>query len=139
VSCRPLDSPVNGHASCNGSMFEDVCTFTCDDGYDLSGTPIRTCQSDQTWSGSEATCSKGTMLFEVIYDGICFLYVAQCPVLTAPENGSISCSGTEFEDICNITCDDGFVVNGSNTITCGEDGTWSGEPECVLGGKVHVV
>jgi len=62
VSCRPLDAPENGQISCNGSMFEDVCTFTCDEGYELSGTPIRTCQSDQTWSGSTVTCSKGMIL-----------------------------------------------------------------------------
>ena len=39
--------------------FGDVCTFTCDEGYEQSGSYNRTCQSDGTWSGTETSCAKG--------------------------------------------------------------------------------
>ena len=49
---------------CTGSLFEDTCSFSCDDGYELTGSENRTCQSDQTWSGTEPMCLQG--VFRVI-------------------------------------------------------------------------
>jgi len=59
VSCPPLSAPDNGMIDCTGNVFEDTCTFSCDDNYDLVGSETRTCQSDRTWSGTEATCTLG--------------------------------------------------------------------------------
>ena len=42
-----------------GSYEGDICNFTCNTGYELTGNDIRTCQGDQTWSGSEALCRRG--------------------------------------------------------------------------------
>lgn len=42
---------------CTGSDFEDTCTVMCDDGYEVTGSNIRTCRSDGSWSGSEAGCT----------------------------------------------------------------------------------
>ena len=39
--------------------FFDVCTFTCDEGYKLSGSDSRRCEDDGTWSGTETSCTKG--------------------------------------------------------------------------------
>ena len=38
----------------------DTCSFTCNTGYKFTGSDTRTCQSDGSWSGSEATCTLGT-------------------------------------------------------------------------------
>ena len=60
--------PINGMISCsliNSPVFsyEDTCSFTCDTGYELTGSDTRTCQSDGSWSGSEVSCRRGiTML-----------------------------------------------------------------------------
>ena len=63
VSCRPLGSPSNGMITCaledEVPSYEDTCSFTCDTGYDLSGSDTRTCQSDGSWSGSVTMCSRG--------------------------------------------------------------------------------
>ena len=61
VSCPPLTAPDNGMIDCTGSLFEDTCTFSCDDGYELTGSENRTCQSDQTWSGTEPMCVQGML------------------------------------------------------------------------------
>ena len=37
----------------------DTCTYTCNNGYELTGSMTRTCQSDGTWSGSDTTCTRG--------------------------------------------------------------------------------
>ena len=38
---------------------EDTCSFTCNTGYELTGSDTRTCQSDGSWSGSDAACERG--------------------------------------------------------------------------------
>ena len=44
-----------------------------------------------------------------------FFLLAQCPMLTAPDNGMISCTGNDvsIRDTCTVTCDDGFEFSGS--------------------------
>ena len=34
----------------------DTCSFTCNTGYELTGSDTRTCQSDGSWSGSNIIC-----------------------------------------------------------------------------------
>ena len=60
VSCTPLVGPDNGTITCTGSVYEDTCSFTCDDGYELTGSDTRTCQSDGNWNGTEADCEQGS-------------------------------------------------------------------------------
>jgi len=64
VLCTQLEAPDNGDIQCTGFMFEDTCAFTCDDGFELSGSPTRTCQSDANWSGTQAMCVQGTGIKE---------------------------------------------------------------------------
>ena len=59
VTCLPLSAPDNGMIVCTGNQFEDTCTITCNLGYELVGSGITACQSDQTWSGTEAMCIEG--------------------------------------------------------------------------------
>ena len=61
VTCPSPTRPTNGMISCslganNIPNAGENCTVTCNTGYDLNGSGIRTCQNDGSWSGSEATC-----------------------------------------------------------------------------------
>ena len=56
VNCLSLTDPNNGIINCslgddNITSYEDTCSFTCDTGYELTGSDTRTCQSDRSWSG----------------------------------------------------------------------------------------
>jgi len=42
----------------------DNCSFACDDGYELTGSAMRTCGSDGNWSGDNVTCTR-SMLYNV--------------------------------------------------------------------------
>ena len=36
--------------------YEDICNFTCNTGYELTGANTRICQSNGSWSGSDVVC-----------------------------------------------------------------------------------
>ena len=69
VPCPSLADPNNGVITCSLGddgipSYEDTCSFTCNTGYELTGSDTRTCQSDGNWSGSETMCSRGNDVVE---------------------------------------------------------------------------
>ena len=64
IQCNNLTTPTNGNISCSsgndGVGYEgDTCNFTCNTGYEVTGSDARTCQSDGRWSGSDTMCRRG--------------------------------------------------------------------------------
>ena len=63
--CTILFNPVNGIINCSlgddGVLsYEDTCTTLCNTGYEIqAGDAMRTCQSDMTFNGTNATCGRG--------------------------------------------------------------------------------
>jgi len=45
--------------------YKDTCNFICKNGYLLSGSYTRTCQSDGSWRGTESACRKGKISLNV--------------------------------------------------------------------------
>ena len=41
--------------------YGDTCSYTCNTGYELTGSDTRSCQSDRSWSGSEVMYSRAVM------------------------------------------------------------------------------
>ena len=41
----------------------DTCSFTCNTGYELTGSDTRTCQSNGSWSGTNTVCRRGMIIF----------------------------------------------------------------------------
>ncbi|XP_065896334.1 E-selectin-like [Dysidea avara] len=119
VACPPLTDPNNGVMTCSLGddgvpSYEDTCSFTCNTGYELTGSDTRTCQSDGSWSGSDTMCRR-----------------VACPSHTEPDNGAIACSlgddgVSSYEDTCSFTCNTGYELTGSETRICQSDGSWSG-------------
>ena len=61
-----------------------------------------------------------------------FLFLADCPVLNAPENGSVSSFNRTYGSTVTVTCKDRFYLNGSEHLVCQENGKWSDHmPNCV--------
>ena len=51
-------APSNGDRVCTGTTFGETCTFSCDPGFQLFGTAVRTCGPAGTWTGAADTlCS----------------------------------------------------------------------------------
>ena len=63
VPCSSLTDPNNGTINClqgddGVSSYEDTCSFTCNNGYELTGSDTRTCQSNGNWSGNDTLCNQ---------------------------------------------------------------------------------
>ena len=62
--CKKLTVPENGEIYCNLQNDEiplptDTCSFTCNFGYELTGSDTRMCQNDRSWNGSNPVCNRG--------------------------------------------------------------------------------
>ena len=69
VTCPSLTHPNNGMIDCslgdnNTPNPGETCSFTCSTGYELTGSDTRTCQNDGSWSGSDAMCRRGKVVFK---------------------------------------------------------------------------
>ena len=75
----------------------------------LQGESSLKCGVDGQWSDAWPTCMK------------------TCLALAPPANGSCSpksCSGIVGDQI-TFTCNDGYMLHGSNKLSCLKEGTWS--------------
>ena len=68
VPCPSLTNPNDGMTTCSLGddevpSYEDTCNFTCNTGYELTGSDTRTCQSIGRWSGSNTRCGRGMYVF----------------------------------------------------------------------------
>ena len=107
VQCPDLRDPMNGMISCTFmhspvSSYEDTCSFTCNTGYELTGSSERTCQSDGSWSGSPVSC-----------------IIMECPSSSLPMNSMLaeSCSST-YQSMCELKCQEGFNGTGDPSYVC---------------------
>lgn len=58
VNCGELQDPDFGSVAFTTTTFRSNATYTCDDGYLLNGTALRTCQADRNWSEEEPSCQR---------------------------------------------------------------------------------
>lgn len=61
ILCPPLQTPANGRKSTENVTADSVVYFSCDNGYDVDGQAVLTCQFGEslngTWNGTEPVCS----------------------------------------------------------------------------------
>ena len=108
IQCDDISSPANGEMmSCSsgrvGVGYEgDTCSFTCNTGYELTGSDTRTCQSNGSWSGSPVSC-----------------IILECPLSSLPMNSMLaeSCNST-YQSMCELQCQEGFNSTGDPSYVC---------------------
>ncbi|XP_065890349.1 scavenger receptor cysteine-rich type 1 protein M160-like isoform X4 [Dysidea avara] len=115
ASCPEITPPFHGSCDpCVGSE-GDMVQFSCDEGYQLNGATSTVCLNTTQWTNHPPQCT------------------AICQEFIHPVGGSCvpSCSGVAGDNI-TIQCGDGHVLQGSSTVTCQQNGTWSSSiPICV--------
>lgn len=127
LGCPALEAPTGVQISCSISPSSTaptanlhplgvVCTFGCDEGYELQGALSTECVNQGQWTSTPPTCT-----------------AVRCPLLQAPKNGQINCSNSEplYNSQCTFTCNEDFSLNGHKLLICDYNGNWTGEtPTC---------
>ena len=70
-----LNATENGMINCSLGddgvpSYEDTCSFTCNTGYELTGSNTGTCQSNGSWSDSDDVCRRGKYVWSVQFHHI---------------------------------------------------------------------
>ncbi|XP_035694373.1 neurogenic locus notch homolog protein 1-like [Branchiostoma floridae] len=50
--------------------------------------------------------------------------------LQVPDHGLLNCSGSTYQETCQLTCQLGYEPAGANSFLCTGSGNWSGLPSC---------
>lgn len=56
IDCGKLLAPRNGSMVGKETTYPNSLKFSCDEGFILSGSWLRKCQTNGTWSGNETKC-----------------------------------------------------------------------------------
>ncbi|XP_068020676.1 P-selectin-like isoform X3 [Melanerpes formicivorus] len=122
ITCPELRAPNQGELNCShlheGFAFGSSCDFSCQMGFALKGPESLECTATGTWTGDAPHCE-----------------AIACPVLSAPDQGELSCSHLHgnftFGSACGFSCQVGFVLMGSESLECMATGSWTGDaPRC---------
>eukprot|EP00033_Pygsuia_biforma_P002481 GCRY01002751.1.p1 GENE.GCRY01002751.1~~GCRY01002751.1.p1 ORF type:complete len:914 (-),score=272.36 GCRY01002751.1:645-3386(-) len=106
-TCSTSDAPTVAHSKRTCSSAKS-CSYSCDSGYNLSGSSTISCSAG-TW-GTPPTCTD------------------TCSSSDAPTvaHAKRTCSSATS---CSYSCDAGYSMSGSPSISCSA-GTWSTPPTC---------
>lgn len=114
--CSPISTPAMGNMTCVDVLepfsFGSKCSFTCWEGYHLTGHNTLSCLASGQWSSHTPTCT-----------------VIRCNSLKVPSHASVQCQDpigdSSYGSTCSIQCEKGFDLIGTNFTKCSSQGNWS--------------
>lgn len=118
ISCENLQLFIfpNGNISQSGHYFGDTVDYSCNEGYNITGSRTRQCQADGSWTGATPVC------FQV-----------SCPGNFSIINGRVRSTGFTYKSNITFSCRPGYHLIGDPLLTCELSGKWSGDaPFCEL-------
>lgn len=119
ADCGPLDDPTNGEAIYTKTTFPSKAFFTCHDGFFLEGPETVICTSQGVWRLPTPSC-----------------LAKDCGELKDPNNGKAEFTSTTFGAEALFRCSEGFIIDGTETVNCTANGTWSlSTPFCIKSGE----
>ncbi|XP_066548038.1 P-selectin [Amia ocellicauda] len=116
ITCGSLAPPSKGRVSCNHPVkdfsYNSSCEFVCDEGYSLLGESTVHCTVTGTWTAETPPCK-----------------AVKCEELQSPSHGTIECEHPiepfSYTSECRLTCEEGFLLNGTNITLCTSQGLWT--------------
>ena len=115
-----MDAPLNGNISCDNQSVGETCTFSCNEGYLLTGMSSRNCTSSLQWTEGRPTMCDPPM----------------CDKLLPPSGGFVLFPCTREEgDSCSVMCVHGYSTSGPTNQMCEKNSStdilvWSNGPQC---------
>ncbi|XP_053375975.1 E-selectin-like isoform X3 [Mercenaria mercenaria] len=120
IYCPYIGAPENGEITNNPTNEVGTkLTFSCNEGFDLSGHNELLCRTDGEWSPSSAPAcdAKDCGEFSSIQHGETF-----------QDNSEVG--RNLYGSIVVVTCQYGYFLNGPREVKCGADGQWGNRPTC---------
>ncbi|XP_058866704.1 complement factor B-like [Acipenser ruthenus] len=94
----------------------NITSYSCFEGYQLRGSPTRTCQPNGKWNGENPICDNGS---------------EHCPNPGTPPGSRRTGDRFGIDDKVTYRCDRGLFMFGSAKRECQENHEWTGtEPAC---------
>uniref|UniRef100_A0A672MSN1 CUB and Sushi multiple domains 2 n=1 Tax=Sinocyclocheilus grahami TaxID=75366 RepID=A0A672MSN1_SINGR len=121
ITCGHPGTPANGVTQGTQFNLNDIVRFTCNPGYVLQGAIKSHCQSNSQWSNALPKCK-----------------IVNCTDPGHVENGvrQVLPSGPHrysFQTAVSYSCNPGYYLMGTSTLSCQGDGTWDRSlPKCLL-------
>ncbi|KAL4232596.1 hypothetical protein ACF0H5_007286 [Mactra antiquata] len=117
LDCGPVANISNGDISYStGTIYGSTVTYSCVDGYEVSGVGTRVCQATGDWSDNQPSCA-----------------ILDCDEATAISNGvARTPSGSQVGDVAIYECNSGYGLVGNAEVICEPSGFWGTVPECRL-------
>ncbi|KAF3825616.1 hypothetical protein GH733_005598 [Mirounga leonina] len=115
--CGDPGTPAHGSRLGDELKAKSLLRFSCEMGYQLRGSPERTCLLNGSWSGLQPVCE-----------------AVSCGNPGTPTNGMIvSSDGILFSSSVIYACWEGYKTSGLMTRHCTANGTWTGTaPDCTV-------
>ncbi|KAM8746660.1 sushi, von Willebrand factor type A, EGF and pentraxin domain-containing protein 1 isoform 1-T1 [Acanthopagrus schlegelii] len=114
AECETPPSPEHGWVNVTDTSLGSMVRYTCKEGYELEGEAVRQCVSGRLWTKDAPVCRP-----------------VSCGDPGAITNGTTHGVAHVYPEVLHYECSPGFVLKGSDTITCQVDGKWSGQkPFC---------
>ncbi|XP_019508240.1 PREDICTED: CUB and sushi domain-containing protein 1 [Hipposideros armiger] len=115
--CGDPGTPAHGSRLGHEFKAKSLLRFSCEMGYQLRGSPERTCLLNGSWSGLQPVCE-----------------AVSCGNPGTPTNGMIvSSEGILFSSSVIYACWEGYKTSGLMTRHCTANGTWTGTaPDCTV-------
>ncbi|MEE6515075.1 hypothetical protein FKM82_023580 [Ascaphus truei] len=116
VVCEVLQRPSYGRMTCVHALgdfqYNSSCSFHCEEGFILQESETVLCQASGEWSDPTPTCA-----------------AVACEVLQSPSYGRMNCvhalGDFQYNSSCSFHCEEGFILNGANTVLCNALGEWT--------------
>ncbi|XP_040842738.1 P-selectin isoform X1 [Ochotona curzoniae] len=130
IKCPELFVPEQGSMDCSGTHGEfsvgSTCHFSCSKGFKLEGSNNMECKVPGRWSAPPPSCKA---MVSVVTPQV------QCPALTIPSQGTMSCrhhlATFGFNTTCYFGCKAGFTLLGDSILSCSPSGRWTAvTPTC---------
>lgn len=114
IHCEKPRFIANGDVQYNDISYGSSVTFSCQNGYILSGSRIQFCLESGLWNGSTPSCNP-----------------VSCGPPPSIENGFIVGDLYTYGNTVAYICDEGYQQSSEGNLLCREDGTWSpAPPQC---------
>lgn len=97
-----------------GGGYGSVWTFSCPVGQELNTYPTIVCKGNQWSTKDEPACKDVTCKMPIIDQAI---FSQQTPA--------------KYNEVITVSCKTGYKIKGNDTITCGPNSLFIGEPECI--------